>query len=86
LGKLPVAERFFGGNRAEDFIAGDNWRIRGGPLVRSIPENRLNAGGHTRPGRRFELLRGQSDGVAARVGLSGSFRENWPRKKSFLRI
>ncbi|MBI1763331.1 MAG: hypothetical protein HYR56_18050 [Acidobacteria bacterium] len=43
LGKLPVAERFFGGNRAEDFIAGDNWRIRGGPLVRSIPENRLNA-------------------------------------------
>ncbi|MGH9838296.1 MAG: hypothetical protein ACREEM_05895 [Blastocatellia bacterium] len=45
LGKLPVAERFFGGNVPQDFIAGDSWRIRGGPLIRSFPQNRLLGSG-----------------------------------------
>ena len=44
LGALPVAQRFFGGNVARDFIEGDTWRIRSGPFIRSIPENRLNSG------------------------------------------
>jgi hypothetical protein len=43
LGQLPVAERFFGGNATQNFIAGDNWTIRSGPFIRSIPENRLNS-------------------------------------------
>lgn len=43
LGRLPVTERFFGGNLAPNFIAGDSWRIRSGPVIRSIPQNRLNA-------------------------------------------
>ena len=42
LGRLPVAERFFGGNDATTFIAGDSWRLRSGPVIRSIPQNRLN--------------------------------------------
>ena len=42
LGQLPVAERFFGGNASQDFIAGDSWNIRSGPFIRSIPQNRLN--------------------------------------------
>lgn len=44
LGTLPVAQRFFGGNFAQDFIEGDTWRIRSGPFIRSIPENRLDSG------------------------------------------
>jgi hypothetical protein len=43
LGRLPVTERFFGGNVTPNFIAGDSWRIRSGPVIRSIPQNRLNA-------------------------------------------
>ncbi len=43
LGSLPVAERFFGGNTVPNFIAGDGWRIRSAPVIRSIPQNRLNA-------------------------------------------
>jgi hypothetical protein len=37
-----VTEWFFGGNTDQDFISGDTWRIRGGPFIRSIPQNRLN--------------------------------------------
>lgn len=44
LGTLPLTQRFFGGNVARDFIDGDAWRIRGGPFIRSIPENRLDSG------------------------------------------
>lgn len=43
LGRLPVTQRFFGGNAPPDFIAGDSWRIRSGPFIRSIPQNRLNS-------------------------------------------
>jgi hypothetical protein len=42
-GRVPVAQRFFGGNVEREFIEGDSWRILGGPYIRSIPENRLNA-------------------------------------------
>lgn len=41
LGRLPVTERFFGGNVEQNFIAGDTWKIRGQPLIRSFPQNRL---------------------------------------------
>jgi len=41
LGRTPVTERFFGGNAAQYFISGDNWRIRSGPFIRSIPQNRM---------------------------------------------
>ena len=47
LDKVPVPERFFGGNQTQDFIAGANWQIRGGPFIRSIPQNRLNGLGTT---------------------------------------
>lgn len=43
LGKVPVAQRFFGGNVERNFMEGDSWRIRNGPFIRSIPENRLNS-------------------------------------------
>jgi len=40
-GTIPVAARFFGGNQEQDFIAGDTWRVRANPVIRSIPANRL---------------------------------------------
>lgn len=42
FGQLPVAERFFGGNAEQNFIAGDNWAIRGNPFIRSFPEKHLS--------------------------------------------
>jgi hypothetical protein len=42
LGAIPVAERFFGGNSEQQFLMGDSWRIRAGPFIRSIPQNKLN--------------------------------------------
>lgn len=42
-GRVPVAQRFFGGNAEREFIEGDSWRILSAPYIRSIPENRLNA-------------------------------------------
>ncbi len=41
LGHVPVTERFFGGNATQYFIPEDNWRIRSGPFIRSIPQNKL---------------------------------------------
>lgn len=41
-GRIPVAERFFGGNAQEDFIQGSDWRVRSSPLIRSFPQNRFN--------------------------------------------
>ena len=40
-GKIPVAERFFGGTRESLFIDSDQWRIRANPVIRSIPTNRF---------------------------------------------
>jgi hypothetical protein len=41
-GVLPANERFLGGNVFDPFIAGDSWRIRSQPLIRSFPQNRFN--------------------------------------------
>ena len=41
-GVLPANERFLGGNTFDPFIAGDSWRIRSQPLIRSFPQNRFN--------------------------------------------
>ncbi len=40
-GRLPVAERFFGGNVEQNFIVGEDWIILSNPFVRSFPQNRL---------------------------------------------
>jgi hypothetical protein len=37
--RLPVAERFFGGNAAQSFVAGDDWTIRSSPFIRSFSQN-----------------------------------------------
>ncbi|HJZ97001.1 MAG TPA: hypothetical protein VKE70_10885, partial [Candidatus Solibacter sp.] len=41
VGRIPVAERFFGGNHDVPFIPGSDWVIRSGPVIRSIPTNRM---------------------------------------------
>ena len=38
---ILLNERFFGGNVQAPFIASDSWQIPSGPLVRSIPSNRV---------------------------------------------
>lgn len=40
-GRLPVAERFFGGNAEHNFIASSDWIIRREPFIRSFAENTL---------------------------------------------
>jgi hypothetical protein len=40
-GKIPLSERFFGGNNEEFFIPGDDWQIRANPVIRAIPGNRF---------------------------------------------
>ena len=42
LRDIPVGERFFGGNREEQFIYGETWQLRSGPFIRSIPAYRLS--------------------------------------------
>jgi hypothetical protein len=44
-GRIPVTQRFFGGNVQKNFIEGDGWRMLRGPFIRSLPENRLNSAG-----------------------------------------
>jgi hypothetical protein len=55
LGAIPVEERFFGGNRQQDFLLGDAWEIRATPFIRSFPQNRLDrlAPGAAIGGERF---------------------------------
>jgi len=52
-GSIPAASRFFGGNREEPFMPGDNWNIRSNPVIRSIPANRLSQTDTGRGGTRF---------------------------------
>jgi hypothetical protein len=40
-GKIPLAERFFGGNHEETFMTSDSWQIRANPVIRAIPGSRL---------------------------------------------
>lgn len=42
FGRLPVAERFFGGNAEQNFIAGNTWAIRSNPFIRSFPEKHFS--------------------------------------------
>jgi hypothetical protein len=38
---IPLAARFFAGNRDDSFIPGDSWQIRDVPVIRAIPANRF---------------------------------------------
>jgi hypothetical protein len=40
-GLVPTADRFFGGNSEQNFIASDTWTIRSDPFIRSFPQNQL---------------------------------------------
>jgi hypothetical protein len=40
---VPVAERFFGGNVVGNFVNNPLWKMPAGPLIRSFPQNTLNA-------------------------------------------
>lgn len=44
-GSMPFVQRFFGGNTVPNFISGDSWQLREGPVLRSIPAFRYNNGG-----------------------------------------
>lgn len=48
-GRVPVVERFFGGNVQRPFIEGSDWIINSSPLIRSFPQNRLNRIGPNAP-------------------------------------
>lgn len=39
LGKVPISERFFGGNIERDFIEGSAWQINSNPILRSFSAN-----------------------------------------------
>jgi hypothetical protein len=39
--KIPLPERFFGGNNEQFFIPDDSWRIRANPVIRAIPGSRF---------------------------------------------
>jgi hypothetical protein len=40
-GRIPLAERFFGGNHEEFIIPDDSWQIRANPVIRAIPGSRF---------------------------------------------
>ena len=42
--KIPVVERFYGGNLPADFLENSLWKLPSGPQLRSFPQNRLNTG------------------------------------------
>jgi hypothetical protein len=46
-GKIPLGERFFGGNHEELFISEDAWQMRSSPWIRAIPGKLLS---HTATG------------------------------------
>ena len=52
-GSIPASARFYGGNREEPFIPGDNWNIRSNPVIRSIPADHFSQTGNGRGGTRF---------------------------------
>ena len=52
-GAVPVAERFFGGNREDPFIAGENWSMRANPFIRSIAAGQFGREGGGSGGTRF---------------------------------
>ena len=40
-GRVPLPERFFGGNNEEFLIASDAWQIRANPVIRAIPGSKF---------------------------------------------
>lgn len=48
-GPVPVAERFFGGNKIRPFIDGDDWIINSAPYIRSFPQTAFNLVGLNAP-------------------------------------
>lgn len=40
-GRVPLPERFFGGNNEEFLIASDVWQIRANPVIRAIPGSKF---------------------------------------------
>ena len=52
-GSIPASARFYGGNREEPFMPGDNWNIRSNPVIRSIPANRFSQTENGQGGTRF---------------------------------
>lgn len=52
-GKVPLPERFFGGNNEELLIASDDWQIRANPVIRAIPGNRFYRTAEGAGGRDF---------------------------------
>ena len=52
-GKVPLPERFFGGNNEEFLIASDNWQIRANPVIRAIPGSRFFQTAEGAGGREF---------------------------------
>lgn len=40
-GKVPLPERFFGGNNEEFLVASDIWQIRANPVIRAIPGSKF---------------------------------------------
>lgn len=52
-GKIPLSERFFGGNNEEFFIPGDTWQIRANPVIRAIPGSRFYRTADGAGGERF---------------------------------
>lgn len=52
-GKIPLSERFFGGNNEELFIPGDAWQIRANPVIRAIPGSRFYRTANGAGGQRF---------------------------------
>lgn len=52
-GRVPLPERFFGGNNEEFLIASDNWQIRANPVIRAIPGSRFFQTAEGSGGRSF---------------------------------
>lgn len=52
-GRIPLSERFFGGNNEEFFIPGDSWQIRENPVIRAIPGSRFYRTANGAGGDRF---------------------------------
>ncbi|HKG60121.1 MAG TPA: hypothetical protein VKB05_10180 [Pyrinomonadaceae bacterium] len=52
-GKVPLPERFFGGNNEEFLIASDDWQIRANPVIRAIPGSRFFQTAEGAGGRSF---------------------------------
>lgn len=41
FGKMPIGDRFFGGNKTSNFIESEDWQINANPLIRSFADKQL---------------------------------------------